>query len=164
MDLGATLCTRTRPLCSECPVRIDCAAFAQQTPERYPGRRPARLLPVRETCMLVLRDDRQGVLLERRAGNGRWGGLWSFPEFNDRDAALDWVASEFGDSAGSSDLTPFRHTFSHFHFDVKPLLVRLDSARPAVMEGAQRVWYDGGRPPGGLPRPVSKLLSNLEFS
>ena len=28
MDLGATLCTRSRPACADCPVQTDCAAFA----------------------------------------------------------------------------------------------------------------------------------------
>ncbi len=164
MDLGATLCTRTRPRCETCPVQTGCVAFAAHTQEQYPGRRPAKPLPVRETCMLVLRDDSQGVLLERRAGSGRWGGLWSFPEFADRETALDWVAGEFGEAAQARELTPFRHTFSHFHFDVRPLLVSLQRLPTPVMEGAQRVWYNGGQPPGGLPRPVTKLLNELEFS
>ena len=88
MDLGATLCTRARPRCGACPVQAGCAAFATQSPERYPGRRDRQPLPVRETCMLVLRDSRQAVLLERRPESGRWGSLWSFPEFADRDLAL----------------------------------------------------------------------------
>jgi len=163
MDLGATLCTRTRPRCDECPVRTGCAAYATHSQARYPGRRAKPRLPVRETCMLVVRDTRQGVLLERRPRSGRWGGLWSFPEFNDRETALDWVAGEFGTSSQAHDLAPFRHTFSHFHFDVRPLLVSLPDTPAAVMEGGQRVWYKGGRPPGGLPRPISNLLNELHF-
>ncbi|MDH3713303.1 MAG: A/G-specific adenine glycosylase [Gammaproteobacteria bacterium] len=163
MDLGATLCSRSRPRCGECPVQAGCAAYATQSVARYPGRRDRRPLPVREACMLVLRDAQQGVLLERRAGSGRWGGLWSFPEFASREQALDWVAGEYSNETSASDLEPFRHTFSHFHFDVQPLLVRLLVTPDAVMEGEPRVWYNGGPPPGGLPRPITNLLNELDF-
>ena len=128
----------------------------------YPGRRARRPLPVREACMLVLRAQ-QGVLLERRAGSGRWGGLWSFPEFTSRETALEWVACEFAAETSACELEPFRHTFSHFHFDVRPLLVSVHAAPGAVMEGSRRVWYNGGPLPGGLPRPITNLLNDLEF-
>ena len=113
--------------------------------------------------MLVVSAPDTGVLLERRPGSGRWGGLWSFPEFQDRESALTWAAGHFGTDSHNRDLAPFRHTFSHFHFDVQPMLVRLATSHPAVMEAGRLVWYNGGRPPGGFPRPVSKLLTDLEF-
>jgi A/G-specific adenine glycosylase len=163
MDLGATLCTRTRPRCEMCPVQTGCAAYATQAVERYPGRRDRQSLPVREACMLVVRDVQQGVLLERRTGSGRWGGLWSFPEFANPELALDWVAGEFAGETSARTLEPFRHTFSHFHFDVQPLLVSVCATPDAVMEGSRRVWYNGGPPPGGLPRPITNLLNELEF-
>jgi A/G-specific adenine glycosylase len=163
MDLGATLCTRTQPRCEACPVQLGCAAYAAREVERYPGRRDMPPLPVREACMLLVRDAQQGVLLERRTGSGRWGGLWSFPEFASRELALDWVAGEFGGTPSTRDLEPFRHTFSHFHFDVQPLLVSVRAPPGAVMEDSRRVWYNGGPPPGGLPRPVTDLLNELEF-
>ena len=41
MDLGATLCTRTRPACKECPVNGTCKAYGAGTVEQFPSRRPA---------------------------------------------------------------------------------------------------------------------------
>src|SRR5581483_5956109 len=66
MDLGATVCTRARPRCSECPLSDDCVAFRQGLTAVLPQQRPSRILPERNTVMLILRDARRRVLLQRR--------------------------------------------------------------------------------------------------
>jgi A/G-specific adenine glycosylase len=33
MDLGATICTRSKPKCSDCPLQLDCSGFRQGTHE-----------------------------------------------------------------------------------------------------------------------------------
>ncbi|MBS0396359.1 MAG: A/G-specific adenine glycosylase, partial [Proteobacteria bacterium] len=55
MDLGATLCTRSRPRCSECPVGADCVAQATGRVASLPVPRAARARPVRRVAWLVLR-------------------------------------------------------------------------------------------------------------
>ncbi len=80
MDLGATLCTRGRPDCGQCPVRSGCAAHGSSRQADYPAPRPARILPVRTVTMLLLGNQASELLLERRPPTGIWGGLWSFPE------------------------------------------------------------------------------------
>ncbi len=78
MDLGATVCTRTRAACARCPLSMRCVAFAAGTIDRFPAPRKVRTVPVRAYSMLLLRRGPQ-VLLERRAPRGLWGGLWSLP-------------------------------------------------------------------------------------
>jgi len=39
MDLGATVCIRTTPLCNNCPVSLDCFAFEHGLQKEYPGKR-----------------------------------------------------------------------------------------------------------------------------
>ncbi len=79
MDLGATLCTRSRPRCDACPLREDCVARATSRTTTLPIARPRRALPERRTRMWVIASD-AGVLLQLRPPSGLWGGLWSFPE------------------------------------------------------------------------------------
>ena len=82
MDLGATVCTRTKPACMLCPVSSDCVARATHRVEQIPASRPKRELPQRAVTMLMMiRHD--SVLLERRPPTGIWGGLWSLPELPD---------------------------------------------------------------------------------
>ena len=57
----------------------------------------------------------------------------------------------------------YRHTFSHYHLDIEPLLVKLPASRATVMEGDGQLWYNCQRPQSvGLAAPVAKLLKKLE--
>jgi len=79
MDLGATLCTRSKPSCDQCPVCHDCRAFKAGTVAHYPARRPRLKIAKKSFQMLILINSSGSVLLERRPPAGIWGGLWSLP-------------------------------------------------------------------------------------
>jgi A/G-specific adenine glycosylase len=147
MDLGAEVCTRSRPACDRCPVSASCKAHAQGKEEAYPQPRPRKARPLRKTCMLVLLRDGE-VLLEKRPPAGVWGGLWCFPEIDP-------------DSAGRK-LPVLRHEFTHFTLDITPILrsvgaASLDAAEPG------RLWLPVEEAIGAaVPAPVRKLLVGLE--
>jgi A/G-specific adenine glycosylase len=78
MDIGATVCRTTRPLCDECPVGRACAARSSKDPSAYPGKKPKvprRILHV--AFAWIERDG--GLLLEQRSLDGLWPGLWELP-------------------------------------------------------------------------------------
>ena len=89
MDLGATLCVRSRPLCAQCPL-AGCAALAAGRQGEIPAPRRPLARTQRKVFMVVALKDTGEVLLERRPEAGIWGGLWCLPQF-----ASTW-------SAGSS--------------------------------------------------------------
>ncbi len=76
MELGATVCTPRRPQCGTCPAAPWCAARRTGEPEVFPL--PKRAGPVREVfhAVLLASDARGRVLVERRAEQGLWAGLW----------------------------------------------------------------------------------------
>lgn len=164
MDLGATLCRRSKPECLRCPMVEDCAAHASNRVKEFPASRPRRDLPVRKVQMLLLIDADNAVYLQRRAASGIWGGLWSFPEFDSLQALRDWCDIA-GVSCQQNDMqcwVPVRHTFSHFHLDITPCCVRLQNPVFSVMEGDQGLWYNVRQPQElGLAAPVQKLLKAL---
>lgn len=80
MDLGALLCTPTQPNCKSCPVQKYCLAHAQDKTTDYPTPKPTKSLPVRSSHFLILVNNQQEILLEKRPPAGIWGGLWSLPE------------------------------------------------------------------------------------
>ncbi len=95
----------------------------------YPSPRPKKTLPVRSVCMLLLCNDAAEVLLEKRPPAGIWGGLWSFPELRAEDVPAVWCRDKLGITAAEIDRWPvMRHTFSHFHLDITPLLLRANDA------------------------------------
>lgn len=165
MDLGATLCRRSKPDCPACPLRNNCAGLAEGQPTRYPFAKPRVAKPTRNTHLLVLRNERGDILLEQRPPSGLWGGLWTLPECDEpqhinahcRTLGLKPKTIEHGAAQ--------RHSFSHYHLDYIPVLIKVVpaiSSTPAIMDEPQRVWYnprDGQRI--GLPAPISKLIQKI---
>jgi len=162
MDLGATVCRRTQPLCAQCPARKNCAAFAEGNPEHYPQRRDRKTVPTRTVKMLLIRDARGHVLLQRRPPIGVWGGLWGLPECHARDVR-DWSQVTLGLDIVPEPCWPrLRHSFSHFHLDIHPIPARLVGDGLRIMESGDSVWYNCRRPDErGLAAPVKRLLDQL---
>jgi A/G-specific adenine glycosylase len=165
MDLGATVCVRTRPACPSCPLRADCRALAADRVAELPVPRPGRLLPERSAAWWLLVDADDRVLLERRPERGIWGGLWSLPEFPDADAAATALALRLGSDAGPPRaLAPIRHVFSHFALHAQPLHWRLQGSSMAVADGAGERWLTRHELAAlGLPQPVRQLLAAHRF-
>jgi len=161
MDLGATLCTRSKPACERCPVVSDCEAHAANTVADYPGRKPKKAKPLRQTTMLIARTA-EHVYLERRPEAGIWGGLWSLPELDERSIE-SWCQDELNATAATSESwQTLRHSFSHYDLDIQPILVRIDSPLSKVADSDSTTWYRlDETPPGGIAAPVRKLLDHL---
>ncbi|MDO6713241.1 A/G-specific adenine glycosylase [Aliiglaciecola sp. 2_MG-2023] len=161
MDLGATLCTRSKPNCDACPVQTTCLAFAQGTQAELPTKKPKKTTPVRTTVMLlpVWRDQ---VLVYKRPSSGIWGGLFGLYEADTlQDAESKAQSLALGDIQ-IEQLAQFRHTFSHFHLDIKPLLMHLKKPPTLRVEEQETLWYDLNSPPKvGLAAPTIKLFSTL---
>jgi A/G-specific adenine glycosylase len=165
MDLGATLCTRSRPACTLCPMALSCVAAREGRQQDLPGRKVRRSRPQREATLLIARaaGAKQEVFLERRPASGVWGGLWSPPQFADEAQALAWVTRTFGDAGALHHLPPIDHAFTHFDLRLKPVEVEC-RVTASVREGEQ-IWYSLDRPPRlGLPQPIKALLERLHDS
>ena len=174
MDLGATLCTRSRPDCPRCPLAGRCVALATDRVDQLPVRKPKKAVPQRQTVMLVVVDGGQ-VLLEQRPDSGIWGGLLSLPEvgalapaeFDDENDStvfkqlLEQTLAPFGVPVSCARLTPFSHVFTHFKLHISPYEVRL-SRRLARVGQDSHVWYPvEALADAPLPAPVKKLLLAL---
>lgn len=156
MDLGASLCQRSKPQCTRCPLQESCVAYRDQRTNALPTPRPPRVQVQRYALMLVIQHG-AAILLEKRPASGIWGGLWSLPQ-------IDINVAEFSSGIASSkapqtlkhtlqmcvvtclqrygiaaqhtqaieELTAFKHTFTHFRLSVLPIRVYL-SKRPSVV-------------------------------
>ena len=160
MDLGATVCTRARPDCAACPLQADCVACRHGRQADFPVPRPKKTLPVREVSMLLLANEAQALLLEKRPPAGIWGGLWGFPEIQAGDDLHDWCREKLGVQVGQTSVWPvMRHTFSHFHLDITPVHAQIEAMPDRVMEATHRLWYKpDGNEERGLAAPVEKLI------
>ena len=79
MDMGATLCTRSKPACLLCPLQDDCLAHAQGRETNYPVKAKKQPKPSKFSNALLIKDADGNILWLQRPDNGIWGGLWSLP-------------------------------------------------------------------------------------
>ncbi|MCS0588154.1 A/G-specific adenine glycosylase [Massilia norwichensis] len=167
MDLGATLCTRSRPDCPRCPLQDRCVAHATGRTAELPVRKPKKTTPEKRAQMLVVIDGGQ-VLLEQRPGTGIWGGLLSLPEV-DGHVALDEEALDLGAAAEAAEkfgtvvetetLLPLEHGFTHYKLHIHPYRIALAACAETP---AGYVWWDLARiDEAALPSPIKKLLGQL---
>ncbi|WP_368876479.1 A/G-specific adenine glycosylase, partial [Proteus mirabilis] len=160
MDLGAMVCTRTKPKCELCPLNTGCIAYAHHSWADYPGKKPKKAIPEKTTYFLILQYDNL-VWLDKRPPAGIWGGLFAFPQFETKMLLEQWLTEHGLENNKTEQLISFRHTFSHFHLDIVPICVKL-STFTSLMEAQQGLWYNLQTPASvGLAAPVENLLRQL---
>ena len=113
MDLGATICTPTKPACMICPLEGTCAARRLGNAETLPAKAAKKLKPTRLGHVYVMIRTDGALLLEERPAKGLLGGMMGFP-------GSDWSEEDPGPKPPiAADWTPspetVRHTFTHFH-------------------------------------------------
>jgi A/G-specific adenine glycosylase len=160
MDLGATLCTRTRPDCEACPLGADCYAKRTARQGELPGRKVRKARPERHCQMLVLLSDGH-VLLERRPSPGIWGGLWCLPQYDSQGDLAAALANWGIDMSQARPLEPFKHDFTHFRLYVEPWLAQTPSSVLAEPAGIRNWIGTSDLEATALPAPVRKLLERL---
>lgn len=159
MDLGATLCTRSKPKCDCCPVSLGCRALALGLCETLPQAKPRKILPVKHLYFLILNNAAEQILLEKRPPVGIWGGLWSVPEFADIQQLQDWCLQQNYKIGSTKILPKLQHSFTHYQLEYTPVLATLKYPNNNVMEANSRLWYKAADIETlGLPTPVKRLL------
>ncbi|MCF7969676.1 MAG: A/G-specific adenine glycosylase [Methylococcaceae bacterium] len=162
MDLGATLCTRSKPNCSACPLRSNCLAFQQGRVHELPTPKVSKKIPIKQSVFVLLLNQDNEVLLEKRAPVGIWGGLWSVPEINDMQELEEWCHSRSISVVKKEVLATRRHTFSHYHLDYEPILLYVDNPINNVLEADKALWYKHLETKNiALPAPVKQLFDEM---
>lgn len=179
MDLGATLCTRSKPDCARCPLQNRCIAHTTQRTDQLPVRKPKKEQKEKQATMLVIVHAEQ-VLLEMRPDSGIWGGLYSLPELDGMQhidvsssqkitiqnpqllhAESERFVAQFGEVDNKYVMQHIVHGFTHFKLHITPLCLTLKSkhthiAQPRYSWHALNTIQDVA-----LPAPIKTLLLSL---
>ncbi|NMT48473.1 A/G-specific adenine glycosylase [Providencia stuartii] len=160
MDLGAMVCTRSKPKCELCPLHLGCIAYANHLWQDYPGKKPKQKIPEKTAWFLIMQQG-DHVWLEQRPPSGIWGGLFAFPQFETQEQMNAWLSQSGIQHDTPEQLIAFRHTFSHFHLDIIPVKVNIQAFTSAMDEG-KGLWYNLNLGATiGLAAPVESLLQQL---
>lgn len=179
MDLGATLCKRSKPNCQACPVQKSCQAFSRNEVTRFPFSKPKKNKPVKQTYMLIEENAQGQIHLYKRGDKGIWAGLWSLPQFDLWEQVCEYLESQAENPESLVKWKSFRHTFSHYHLDITPLLFKhgktnnknQSSERKKLLKVAEHGldyavnetrWValtQCSKQTLGMPAPIEKLLT-----
>ncbi len=165
MDLGATVCTRSKPACTQCPLQTHCQAHLTDTIALYPTRKPKPNRPEKQTTMLILQNQTNQVLLQKRPPTGIWGGLWSFPELNHNSSKkqiIAWCQTQFHCDVLAQQFGDYvTHDFSHFRLHILPCHLQI-AVKNQVMDCDNLIWYNvADALPGGIAAPIKNLLASI---
>lgn len=162
MDLGSTICTRSKPKCEACPLIKSCKAYAEDQTRSLPTPKPKKTIPQKETTMLVIRMGNE-VLLEKRPQKGIWAGLWSLPEISMAAIASEVALEKFGLSVEPDEpLAIVNHVFTHYKLDITPQPLQVTNT-PTNVEMSGYIWLSIDDAIGAaLPTPVRNILLSLK--
>lgn len=155
MDFGATLCSRSKPNCQECPLQANCQAFASDRVKELPHGKPKTAKPTKQTYMLLIKNEQDEFLLQQNPPSGIWGSLWCPAQVENLEVEheIDGINVETIEK-----LPILKHTFSHFHLEITPVLCRPTGHANSIAENKQ-IWYKTNSEQAlGLAAPVKKLL------
>lgn len=160
MDLGSAICSRSKPKCDDCPLQQNCQAYQNNCVSQLPVPRPKKDKPVKHTFMYLLKHGQQ-VLLNKRPPTGIWGGLYTLPE-SERQLTLGEVEYLFAlVGRKQTQLEAFRHTFTHYHLDIQPILVEVEQVNSSIKE-SDDVWFDlNSEAEFGMATPTKNLLAEV---
>ncbi|MDD2700006.1 MAG: A/G-specific adenine glycosylase [Sideroxydans sp.] len=162
MDMGATVCTRSRPRCANCPVNADCVAFSSQRVEQLPAPRPRKRVPEREATFLLLKHGSE-IMLEKRPASGIWGGLWCTPQV-EAEGEGNYLLQNGMEILQRREMAAFTHVFTHFKLSIRPVLLEL-ARKPVRLQQQGCIWLEVGEALGAaIPSPVRQLLLTLQAS
>ncbi|TDR32034.1 A/G-specific adenine glycosylase [Hydromonas duriensis] len=157
MDLGASLCARGTPQCTACPMQTNCYARIHQLTDDIPAAKARKVSPEFKVALYVYQHAGR-LWLEKRADQGIWAGLYSFPEQNRLNFA-DLNESE-------AKLQHIRHVLTHRVLYLQPHLFQLDASQARALEDTENAGQGGwfsveDLKQVGLPKPILELTRRI---
>ena len=172
MELGARVCKPRNPLCDECPINIECQAYALGNQAERPVRKPKAAIPLHYMAAAVIQTG-DHVILRQRPQEGLLGGMWEYPnvrivERGSGEAAARRLRESVAEELGlqiqvDSQVAELKHVYTHFRVNLKAYHCRLlpESARLRERRSSRLVPLNklGDYPMGKLDRQISQQVS-----
>lgn len=165
MDLGATLCSKSKPKCTLCPIHSTCQAHLTNSTHIYPVKVKKQPKPTHSSHALIIRHQGRALWL-KRPPSGLWGGLWCLPLVGetlplslDERLISDILSTHIAEH--TSEQPSIRHSLTHFHWQLLAMVIDTDDNTAAHIERAlhaaasQYAWHK--QPPAARPTAIKKL-------
>ena len=147
MELGRTICKPRNPLCSECPIRAHCSAYADGTQNERPVKKRKAPTPHFDVAAAIIRDEADQLLIAQRPVDGLLGGLWEFPGGKREDgetlpqALRRELREELAIDVEVGDLfVTVKHGFTHFKITLHAYECRITTGSPQPIQAQAVAW------------------------
>ena len=170
MDLGATVCVRSKPHCTSCPLETDCQANMTGQQQAFPQAKPRKIRPEKALAMLMIINENGEILLHKRPPTGIWGGLWSLPECEIDHSPKQYCENHLQIQATQlNQWDTFHHDFSHYRLQITPVKIMAQTSTQGIITKAGGIaeandlnWFRQSETQKlGMASPVQKLLQRL---
>ncbi len=162
MDLGATVCKRTKPLCHQCPMADICEAKKQNRIAELPRKKTATEVQTLPLYWLIVRNQDGAILLEKRPAKGIWGGLYCVPCFEKLDETYACAEKLGIASDGLEEQPALTHRLTHRLLMITPFEAQISSSENTDLL-PNRLWV---KPENlsdyGLPKPLADYLKQRQ--
>ncbi len=146
MELGAIVCIPNgRPHCDRCPWAADCVAKAEGITMELPVKQVKKSRRIEERTVLILRDEKERLLLHRREERGLLAGMWELPALSGKldEQGVRQAVKPFEEKLQLQWLRPAGeavHVFSHVEWHMTAFEGRI---RPASGADAAAAAFGG---------------------
>jgi A/G-specific adenine glycosylase len=142
-----------------------CESFKHNTQASFPGKKPPKRKPQKQTLMLLHRYQNR-VLLYRRPPTGIWGGLWSLPEVAGNEAIADWQTKYLATTQVPDRIKKniLKHQFTHYSLDISLAVIEIQKLPRQIADQDNMVFVTVDQLPDyGLPTPVKRILDDPRY-
>ncbi|MBQ4084503.1 MAG: A/G-specific adenine glycosylase [Alphaproteobacteria bacterium] len=105
MDLGATVCRPSSPLCDICPWRENCVARKKGLQDKIPLLKKLEKKK-KQGAVFILKNKKGEIFIRKRQGKGLLSGLWEIPWAEEEVMPFESVWKKYS--------VQVRHVFTHF--------------------------------------------------
>ncbi|AYC30230.1 A/G-specific adenine glycosylase [Paenisporosarcina cavernae] len=114
MELGATICTPTKPSCLLCPINDVCEAFSRGLQETLPIKTKKTKALSQQWNVLVVENEHGELLMEKRQSKGLLANMWQFPMMDPNELDVSMFAEKM----------TLKHVFSHLIWELNVFYVK----------------------------------------
>ncbi|MBB6455092.1 A/G-specific adenine glycosylase [Salirhabdus euzebyi] len=134
MELGALICKPRNPDCLLCPVQEYCMAYEQGLEDILPIKTKAKSQRVEPYAALLIKNERNEVLVQKRPEKGLLANLYEFPMASLKDLDLttipNWFYGEYGLHIDIIQKeTVVKHVFSHLTWELDAYSATVQSGK-----------------------------------
>ena len=161
MDLGATVCKRSQPLCNNCPLQSECISFKKNLTKDIHVSKPKKTLPTKEIYLLVINSD-DSYLFKKKPSKGIWAGLWSMPELENFENSENWIKKNLGEGNFKIlKLGKHKTAFTHYKLNIHFQYISIDTLKLPRINNYK--WIEKSNlKSAALPSPIRKILNSFE--